>query len=96
MEEIIIEKVTKYKFVKIGYEPDGHDCWWNNEYCSYKYVIINGKEEKCYNDWYVVHDEKNVKEIITEFIKDVKYKSLLTKRKDKINKIIQRIKNYSK
>jgi hypothetical protein len=26
MEEIIIEKVTKYKFVKIGYEPDGHDC----------------------------------------------------------------------
>lgn len=60
----IIESVKKCKHVKIGYERNGHDCWGNFEWSSYKYVMIDGKEQRCWDSWFVVHDGKKVKRIM--------------------------------
>ena len=54
----IIELVSECKLVRTGSEDNGHDCWGNYETSSYKYVLINGKQERCWDDWYVVHDGK--------------------------------------
>ena len=59
----IVESVKTCKLVKTGYEDNGHDCWGNLEYSSYKYVIIDGKEHKCFDSWSVVHDGKKVKKL---------------------------------
>lgn len=58
-----IETVKHCKLVKTGYERNGHDCWGNLEWSSYKYVMIDGKEQKCWDGWYVVHDGKKVRKI---------------------------------
>lgn len=60
----IIELVENCKLVRTGSEENGHDCWGNYEYNQYKYVIINGKEERCWDGWYVIHNGKNVKEVV--------------------------------
>jgi len=79
--EDIIESVKKCKLVRTGYEADGHDCWGNTDWNSYKYVIINGKELKCYDSWLVIHDGKKVKNLTTpyEYEKDKKEKENLAK-----------------
>ena len=70
----IIESVKNCKLVKRGYERNGHDCWGNLEWSSYKYVTIKGKEQRCWDDWYVVHDGKKVKRIMSKFIKELNEK----------------------
>jgi hypothetical protein len=64
----IVEKVQHCHLVRKGTEDNGHDCWGNYEYTTYKYVMINGKKEMCWDDWYVIHDGEKVKEITTENI----------------------------
>lgn len=65
-KEEIIELVQDCKLVQTGYESNGHDCWGNLESTSYQYVMINGKKQKCWDDWYIIHDGKNVFEVITK------------------------------
>ena len=72
MEEEIIESVKNCKLVRTGYTDNGHDCGGNYEYSSYKYVIIDGKEEKCWDDWLVIHDGKNVKELCLQSTLDLR------------------------
>lgn len=67
----IVELVKNCKLVRTGYEADGHDCWGNTDWNSYKYVIIEGKQERCWDRWLVVHDGKNVKKITTQYMYDL-------------------------
>ena len=62
----IIEKVKDCHLVYERSEQNGHDCWGNYEWSTYKYVMINGKMQNCWDDWYVIHDGENVKEVVTE------------------------------
>ena len=66
----IIELVEKCKLVRRGSRDNGHDCWGNYEYTSYKYVMINGEEQECFDGFYVVHDGKKVKKVCSKFIID--------------------------
>lgn len=69
MEEII-ELVEECKLVIEKSVQNGHDCWGNIDWSTEKYVFINGKQERCFNGWYVIHDGKNVKEITTKYLLD--------------------------
>lgn len=62
----IVEKVEDCKLVKNGYEDNGHDCWGNLEYTTYKYVFINGKKENVHDGWYIVHNGTEVLDTMTE------------------------------
>ena len=31
-------------------------------------MYINGKEQRCFNDWYVIHDGENVIDVVSEFL----------------------------
>lgn len=70
----IVELVKKCKLVRTGYEDNGHDCWGNYEYSSYKYVMIEGKEKRCWDDWIVIHDGKKVKRLTTQYTYDLEVK----------------------
>lgn len=59
----IVELVENCDLVRTGYEDNGHDCWGNLEYSSYKYVYIEGRPQKCFDGWLVIHDGKQVKEL---------------------------------
>jgi len=61
-----IELVKNCKLVRTGSERNGHDCYGNYEWTLYKYVVIEGEIEICYDDWYVIHDGTNVIEVVTE------------------------------
>mgnify|MGYP001768273711 CR=1 FL=1 len=84
----IVELVKKCKLVKVGYEKNGNDCWGNYEYTSYKYVIVNGEIQKCWDHWYVIHDGANVKEVTPPL--SLKLNKIYN-RKNKINKILNKI-----
>ncbi len=79
----IIELVQDCKLVKEGNEPNGHDCWGNYEFTSYKYVVINGKQEKCHDDIFVIHDGENVKEVVFDFVLERRKKEEEQKQKIK-------------
>jgi hypothetical protein len=55
-----IELVKDCKLVKIRRVLNKDNCWGNSEYYTQKYVIINGNIKNTWDDWYVVHDGKNV------------------------------------
>lgn len=67
---MITELVKDCKLVQTGYEPNGHDCWGNTEHSSYKYVMINGGKEKCWDDWYIVHDGEKALEVLSPWLKE--------------------------
>jgi len=68
----IVELVENCDLVRTGYEDNGHDCWGNYEYSSYKYVYIEGRPQKCFDGWLVIHDGKQVKELITKFLYELR------------------------
>ncbi len=74
--KLIVEEVSKCKFVKEGYEPNGHDCWGNNDFSSYKYVIINNKEVRTWDGWFIIHNNKEVLECTIKECVDSRLKSL--------------------
>jgi hypothetical protein len=57
---VIAEKVKDCKFVKEGFERNGHDCWGNYEYSSYLYVWVGNKKENVYDNMFIIHNEKEV------------------------------------
>ena len=67
-----IELVEECKLVHSKSEVTGHDCWGNLEHTTYQYVIIDGKQQKCFKGWYVVHDGTNVKEVGTKDVLDTR------------------------
>lgn len=60
MINLIVEEVSKCNLVQTGYEDNGHDCWGNYEYSSYLYVVINFKEVRTWEGWFVIHNGKEV------------------------------------
>lgn len=66
-----VDNVKECKLVYTGYEADGHDCWGNTDWNSYKYVIIDGKQEKCYDGWVVIHDGEKVKKLTTRYAYEI-------------------------
>jgi hypothetical protein len=62
----IIEKVKNCKLVFEESEVNGCDCWGNTEWYSRQFVWVDGKKHQCFDDWYVIHDGKNVKEVLSE------------------------------
>jgi len=64
----IVELVENCDLVRTGYDDNGHDCWGNYEYSSYKYVMINGKQKRCWDGWVVIHDGSEVKRVTTLFL----------------------------
>ena len=79
----IIELVQDCKLVREGREENGHDCWGNYEWTHYKYVFIDGKKEKCYDGWYVIHDGVNVKETISKFLLECRQRDVEQKQRTK-------------
>ena len=67
---IIREFVKDCKLVERGSRPNGHDCCGNSESTDYKYVWIDNKKVECWDEWIVIHDKINVKEVTTQFILD--------------------------
>lgn len=63
-KELIVELVENCSLVREGSQENGHDCWGNFEWTSYKYVYLNDKEQRCWDGCYIVHDGKEVKEFI--------------------------------
>ena len=57
---ITIEKVADCKLVYERSEPDGHDCWGNTDWYTRKLIMVNGKEEQVFDDWWVKHDGTKV------------------------------------
>lgn len=74
MSKEIIELVQNCNLVRFGSEDNGHDCWGNREWSEYKYVLIDGKEERIWDNWYVVHDGKNVKEVLSSYLYESRIK----------------------
>jgi hypothetical protein len=66
MKEEIIEKVQDCKLVFEEHEDQGCDCWGKTYWYTRQFVWIDDKKEQCFDDWYVIHDGKNVKEVVTE------------------------------
>lgn len=70
MEKIlIVELVENCKLVNEGSRENGHDCWGNLEFTSYKYVWINRQQQECWDGWYVIHDGENVQSIKPDSLK---------------------------
>lgn len=66
MKEEIIELVEDCKLVHSHTEVDGCDCWGVPYHNSWNFVFIGDKMERCPDGWYVIHDGKNVKEIVSK------------------------------
>lgn len=72
------ERITLVKNCKLVYEiseTEGCDCWGNSYWDDQKYFTINGKKEKVFDGWYVIHDGKNVKEVISEWMLNYRKKN---------------------
>ena len=59
------ELVENCKLVRTRSEVNGHDCWCNTEFSTQKYVWFNGKMKDVYDSFYIIHDGKEVKEVIS-------------------------------
>ena len=70
----IVELAKNCKLVRRGSEENGHDCWGNYEWTSYKYVIIEGKEQKIWDDYYIVHNGKKVEKVMSKFLYELELK----------------------
>lgn len=66
MNNEIIELAEDCKLVHSHTEVDGCDCWGVPYRNSYNIVFISNKMERCPDGWYVIHDGKNVKEILSK------------------------------
>jgi hypothetical protein len=64
-----IELVQDCKLVCHG-KVTKYDNWGNQYETSYQYVIINGKEKECFDNWYVIHDGKEIEDCLTKFLLD--------------------------
>ena len=71
MKEEIIEKVRDCKLVFEEHEENGCDCWGVLDWYTRQFVWIGDKpgerkKEQVFDDWYVIHDGKNVKEVVSK------------------------------
>jgi hypothetical protein len=66
---IIIELVEDCKLVRSLSIENGHDCWGNLEWTEQKIVYIDGKQENCWDGWWVVHDGKEVLDVLPNSMK---------------------------
>jgi hypothetical protein len=65
-KKLIIEQIKDCKLVYERTEPNGHDCWGNIDMYTTKHVRINDEEEQVFDDWWVMHDGKNVIDFASE------------------------------
>jgi len=93
--KIVIEKMEKCSLVKENSYVDGHDCWGNYEHSSYKYVLLNGKEERVHKG--NLHDGKKVLkvtllELMPDYMQEFLDKDFAKKSKDKRKKTYLKLK----
>ena len=62
----IIELVEDCNLVKTAYE-ENRECWGNKDWIPFKYVWLDGKFTRCYDGWYIIHNGKRIKQVLTPY-----------------------------
>lgn len=68
-----LEKVEDCKLVHEHSEENGHDCWGNLDWISYNVVFIKGKMERVSEGNWILHDGRDVKEVLYDWQKELRF-----------------------
>jgi hypothetical protein len=68
-----LELAKDCKLVFEQSKPNGHDCWGNLDWYTYKAVHFKGKIQQIWDDQWILHNDKEIKDVMFDFSKEMRY-----------------------